>query len=134
LSGLEPRLLQPAEPGLHLLLVHRHQIHVTPLMSEHHQVQLVHVGGDLLLQQIGQGGRTLAAVFARQAHPPEDKIAAGHQHHRRAATGPLLQLAKGMGRGQGTGGDHLLFPTRPHQPLDRLLRIGPQTDDQTLAH
>src|SRR5690606_17690575 len=31
-------------------------------------------------------------------------------------------------------GNDLLLLRRPHQPLDRLLRIGPQTDDQTLAH
>ncbi|MNX90875.1 hypothetical protein D3C86_1229410 [compost metagenome] len=134
LQGLEPRLLQPRQPLLHLRLVHRHQIHVLPLMTQHHQMQLIHVGGDLLLEQIGQRRSGLTAVLARQADPPEDEIAAGHQGHHGAATGTLLQLTQGMGRGQGAGGDDLLLLRRPHQPVHRLLRIGPQTDDQTLAH
>ena len=134
LQGLETRLLQPRQPLLHLRLVHRHQIHVVPLMSQHHQMQFIHIGSDLLLEQIGQRRRGLTTVLARQADPPEDEIAARHQGHHGAAAGTLLQLTQGMGRGQDAGGDGLLLLRRPHQPMHRLLRIGPQTDDQTLAH
>ena len=78
LQALEASGIEPAEPLGHLLPIHRHQVDLLPFVGQHHQMELVHIGGDLLLQQVGEGRRRLAVVATRQGDAPEDQIAARH--------------------------------------------------------
>jgi len=94
LQALEASGIEPAEPLAHLLPIHCHQIHLLALVGQHHQMELVHVGGDLLLQQVGEGRRRLAVVAPRQGDAAEDQIAARHQGDHGAAASALLQLAQ----------------------------------------